>query len=156
MDKCFHVTHHLLTHCSFQVSLSLCWSEQLAWWGDPDPHPEGVWAHGDLILIRLGWLYYPCSVTPRHGYSRRCPSKLPNTSNYLPVSIVLGFSGGSGIKESICQCRRHGFNSWVEKIPWSRELQPPPVFLAWRISWTGELDGLYSPWGHKSRIQLSD
>ena len=35
-------------------------------------------------------------------------------------------------KEFICQCRRckrHGFNSWVGKIPWRRKWQPTPVFL---------------------------
>jgi len=30
----------------------------------------------------------------------------------------------------IClQCRRYGFNPWVEKISWRREGQPTPVFL---------------------------
>ena len=24
-------------------------------------------------------------------------------------------------KESTCQCRRHGFNPWVGKIPWRRK-----------------------------------
>jgi len=32
-------------------------------------------------------------------------------------------------KESTCQCRRHGFNTLVEKIPWKREWQPTPEFL---------------------------
>ena len=32
-------------------------------------------------------------------------------------------------KESICQCRRHGFDPWVRKILWRRKWQPPPVFL---------------------------
>ena len=32
-------------------------------------------------------------------------------------------------KESPCQCRRLGFNSWVEKIPWRRKWQPIPIFL---------------------------
>ena len=36
-----------------------------------------------------------------------------------------------------------GFDPWVEKIPWRRERLPTPVF------WSGELHGLYSPWGHK-------
>ena len=27
------------------------------------------------------------------------------------------FPGGSDSKESACQCRRHGFDPWVEKIP---------------------------------------
>ena len=29
-------------------------------------------------------------------------------------------------KESSCQCRRHGFNFWVGKIPWRRAWQPLP------------------------------
>ena len=42
-------------------------------------------------------------------------------------------------QESICQCRWHGFDPWVRKIPWKRKWQPTPVFLpgqfhggAWR------------------------
>ena len=41
----------------------------------------------------------------------------------------LGLLGGISGKESTCQCRRHGFNPWVGKIPWSRKWQPIPVFL---------------------------
>ena len=39
-----------------------------------------------------------------------------------------GFPGRNG-KESACQCRRlkrHGFDSWVRKIPWRRKWQPIP------------------------------
>ena len=44
----------------------------------------------------------------------------------------------------IClQCRRTGFDPWVEKIPWGRERQPTPAFQP------GESHGLYSPWGCK-------
>ena len=32
-------------------------------------------------------------------------------------------------KESACQCRRHGFDPWVWKIPWSRKWESIPVFL---------------------------
>ena len=54
-------------------------------------------------------------------------------------------------KESIWQCRRckrHGFDPWVRKIPWSRKWQPAPVF------WPGKFHGQrclvsYSPWGGK-------
>ena len=31
--------------------------------------------------------------------------------------------------EHACQCRRYGFDPWVEKIPWRRAWQPSPVFL---------------------------
>ena len=34
------------------------------------------------------------------------------------------------------------FNPWVGKIPWRREWQPTPVFLAWRIPMTEETGGL--------------
>ena len=46
-------------------------------------------------------------------------------------------------KESSCQCRnlrRHRFNSWVGKIPWSRKWQPTLV----QQSLAGS-----SLWGHR-------
>ena len=49
----------------------------------------------------------------------------------------------------IClQCRRPGFDPWVGKITWRRELLPTPVF------WSGEFYGQmslagYNPWGSK-------
>ena len=63
----------------------------------------------------------------------------------MALSIHLGFSGGSAVKESACQCRRHRFDPWVGKIPWRREWQPTPVFLPW----TEEPGRLYSSWGRK-------
>ena len=32
-------------------------------------------------------------------------------------------------KESTCQCRRHGFDHWIGKIPWRKEWQPAPGFF---------------------------
>ena len=49
------------------------------------------------------------------------------------------FSG----KESACQFRRCGFNSWVRKIPRKRKWQPSSI-LTWRISWTEQPGGLQS------------
>ena len=49
-------------------------------------------------------------------------------------------------KESTCQCRRHGFDPWVRKIPWSRKWQPTPVFLPGEFHEQRNLVG-YSPWG---------
>ena len=54
-------------------------------------------------------------------------------------------------KECACQCRtckRHGFDPWVGKIPWSRQWQPTPVFLPGKSHGQRSLAG-YSPWGCK-------
>ena len=51
-------------------------------------------------------------------------------------------------KESTCQCRRHGFDPWVGKIPWRRKWQPTPVFLTGKFLGQRKLVGC-SPWGWK-------
>ena len=51
--------------------------------------------------------------------------------------------------ERIClQCRRPGFDPWIEKIPWRRAWQPTPVFLPGESHGQRSLVG-YSPWGCK-------
>ena len=59
-----------------------------------------------------------------------------------------GFPGGSVVKKSTCQCVRHGFDPWAEKIPWRRKWQPAPVFLHGESHGERRLEG-YSPWSHK-------
>ena len=56
--------------------------------------------------------------------------------------------GGSVGKEICLQCGRLRFDSWVVKIPWRREWQPPPVFLPGEFHGQRNLVG-YSPCGHK-------
>ena len=49
----------------------------------------------------------------------------------------------------IClQCRRHGFDPWVRKIPWNWKWRPTPVFLPGKSHRQRSL-AVYSPWGHK-------
>ena len=43
---------------------------------------------------------------------------------------------------------RHGFDSWVRKIPWRRTWQPTLVFLLGKSHRKRSLVD-YSPWGHK-------
>ena len=45
------------------------------------------------------------------------------------MSLTRWFPGGADGKEPTYQCRRHGFNLWVGKIPWRRKWQSTPVFL---------------------------
>ena len=66
----------------------------------------------------------------------------------LPTPVLLGFPCGSSGKESTCQCRRlrrHGFDSWVWKIPWRKKWQPTPIFLPGKSHGWRSLVG-YSPW----------
>ena len=67
------------------------------------------------------------------------------TSLNLPLG---GFSGGSVGEESACQCRRHGFDSWVGKTFWRRAWQSIPAFLPRESHGQGSLAG-YSPLGHR-------
>ena len=58
----------------------------------------------------------------------------------------MGFLGDTG-KESARQCRRHkrhGFDSWVGKIPWRRKWQSAMVFLPEKSHGERSLVGLQS------------
>ena len=76
-------------------------------------------------------------------YSRLFPGIIPSSLYHHPLWSALGFSGGA---VSTCQCRRHGLDPWIRKIPWRRKWQSTPVFLP------GESYGQRSlvgdcPWG---------
>ena len=64
------------------------------------------------------------------------------------MDVLGGFPGDSVVKESACQCRRHGFVPGVGKIPRRRAWQPTLVFLPGESQGQRSLAG-YSPWGHK-------
>ena len=52
-------------------------------------------------------------------------------------------------KESICQCRRPGFNPWMGKIPWRSKWQPTLVFLP------GKSHGYSRLWATVQRVARS-
>ena len=62
--------------------------------------------------------------------------------------LLRGFPGAASGSKSAYQLRRHGFNPWVRKFPWSRKRQPTPVLLPGESREQRSLVG-YSPWGHK-------
>ena len=70
-------------------------------------------------------------------------------NNILRESIVvLGFTWWLSGNEATYKCKRHGFNSWVRKIPWRRKWQLSPVFLPGKFCEQGSLEG-YCLWGFK-------
>ena len=105
-----------------------------------------------------GDLLYQVTCTPWHT---QCPQPCSSHPRPLPLPENAGHSrasqgqslagallpspgsGGASGKESACQCRgrkRHGFDPWVQKIPWSREWLPTPIHLPGNSS--EESDGL--------------
>ena len=76
-------------------------------------------------------------------------STAPFLEQLLPLASFF-LCGASG-KELACQCgrdKRHRFNPWVEKTPWTRKWQPTSVFLPGESHKQRTLAG-YSPWGRK-------
>ena len=72
-------------------------------------------------------------------------------ANFYWPSSMLRFSHSSDGKIRL-QCRRPGFDSWVQRIPWRRKWQPTPVFLPKKFHGPRSLMG-YSPWGLVSRVR---
>ena len=69
-------------------------------------------------------------------------------------NLIGVFLGGASGEESTCQCRRLGFDPWVQKIPWSRKWQPTLIFLPGKSHGQWSLAG-YSPLGHREMDTLS-
>ena len=55
-------------------------------------------------------------------------SSQPRDQTYVSYVSCIGRWVQLSLKESICQCRRHGFDPWVVKIPWRGKWQSTPVF----------------------------
>ena len=76
----------------------------------------------------------------------------------LQPKLALGLLTSEGLpwwlsgKEPACQCRKHEFDPWVGKIPWSRKWQPTPILLPGTLHGQRSRVG-YSPWGHSQTQQ---
>ena len=129
IKKWSEVAQSCLTLCNpvdciaHEVPPPMGFSRQEYWSGLPLPSP------GDI---------------PDPGIEPRSPTLQADTLTSEPP-------GKPNDKEPTCQYRkqkRHGFDSWVWKIPWRREWQPTTVFLPGESHEQRSMVG-YSPWGHK-------
>ena len=68
-------------------------------------------------------------------------------------SLVYGSNSG-WVLALAYQYKRHGFNSWVKKIPWRREWRPTPVFMPGQSHGQRSLAG-YTLWCSKNQMKLS-
>ena len=85
-------------------------------------------------------------VTQIWTWLKRLSSSSSNWKSYNKIlSAITWWVSG---KESTFQCRRHGLDPWVRKIPLRRKWQPSPVFLPGKSHGQRNLAG-YSPQGPK-------
>ena len=59
-------------------------------------------------------------------------------------TYIHGFPGGASGKKSACQCKkrkRHRFDPWLGKVPWSRKRQHTLVFLPGKFHGQRSLSG---------------
>ena len=85
--------------------------------------------HGNLQGRILDWV-----TIPNPGIKSRSPAlqadSLQSEPPGKPICICIWAFQVALVGESACQYRRHkrhGFDPWVRKIPWSRAWQPTPV-----------------------------
>ena len=78
------------------------------------------------------------------------------TGSFLPVRHQWGLPCRLSNKEAIYQCREHGFNLWVGKLPLEKEMATHSSTLAWEIPWTVEPGGPQSMGVTKSLTRLSN
>ena len=77
-----------------------------------------------LILKEARWLAkaYQLPNARDRVWTWVCPMSNPMFSSFVGLPRWLS-------RRLHLQCRRHGFNPWVRKIPWRRKWQPTPVYL---------------------------
>ena len=75
----------------------------------------------------LSWENYKIWTVSTEGIllSYHCKAE-PFKSHYCKLEGLPWWLSG---KEPTCQCRSHGLDSWVRKIPWRRKWKPTPGFL---------------------------
>ena len=102
--------------------------------------PESQWARQDGTR----WLHACSALLQQRYLDLREPEPLIMWNKDV---IFLSFPGGSVVKYA-CQCKRHGFSSWVRVTTWRRKWQHTPVFLPGKSHERGSLVG-YCSWGCK-------
>ena len=122
----------------------------LTFWDPMDCSLPGSSVHGTFQARILEWVAVPSLRRFSWPRDRTQISCISCTGRWVFYHFTTGQplpGGASGIK-SPCQCRRQGFDPWVEKIPWRGKWLPTPVFLPGKFHGQRSLVG-YSPSCHK-------
>ena len=92
-----------------------------------------------LKLVHLNFIFHPCLIS----------REKQSTKFWNAALTILGFPGGSLLKEFTCQWKRRGLSPWVGKIPCRRQWRPLQCPCLEKPMDRG-LAG-HSPWGCRVR-----
>ena len=90
--------------------------------GREDPLEEGMATHSSNLAWRIPWTEEPGRLQSMGS------QRIGHDWNGLAhTQATQGFLGGSVVKNLCLQCRRHGFDPWIRKIPWRSKWQLTPL-----------------------------
>ena len=107
--------------------------QKMMWKDEKEPH------NGELYTLCQG------ARRPSRIHRETC---IPILEERKVLKGKVGLPWQPSGKESACQCRGHGFDSWVGKIPSRRKWQSTLVFFLGKSYGQRSLVG-YSPWNRK-------
>ena len=121
-----------------------------------------LWKSYYSIHVAILFLGFDLCVSSGHNVSATFLT-LEEKGNWLlnfwaSSPLSLGHPRWCNGKESTFQfrsCRRHGFDPWVRKIPWSRKWQPIPIFLLENSMDRGPWKAIVH-WGHEESDTTAD
>ena len=114
-----------------------CHSLLLASYSSFDLHfPDDIWCGASLHMLMYHLCIFPGSCLGPQLFCYCWALIIPRLPWWESISL---------------QCRRPGFDPWVRKIPWRKEMAAHFSILAWRIPWTEEPGGLQSTGSQRVR-----
>ena len=123
--------HHLLTSYGSRNRMKVKVAQSFLTLCDP----MDCTVHGILQARILEWVAFPFfrgSSQPRDG------TQVSHITGGFFTIWAIGFPSGSDGKASAHNACRPGFDPWVGKIPWRREMATHSSTLAWKIPWMEE------------------
>ena len=108
--------------------------------------PSRRWVSSGWCYRRssVSWLFFSPDI-----WQDLCCHELELDLRYSPPYLsILGLPWWLSDKESVCQCRSLGFNTWIRKIPGGGSGNPPQYSCLEKSHGQRSLVG-YSPWGCK-------
>ena len=109
-----------------------------------DPLEKAMAPHSSTLAWKIPRMEEPGGLQSMGSQSWTRLSDFTFTFLFLVVQRV----------NNLLPCQRSGFNLWVRKIPWDKGMATILIFSPGEFQGQRSFES-YSPWGRKSRTQLS-